>query len=68
VTALTPDERESIEFIAERAIAGYRDTLRARVESLVEYGCPEWEVEEGDDLGRHLRRDQVLALIDGVQA
>jgi len=39
--------------------------LRAKVEALFEYGCPEWEVDPGDGLGRHIRKDRVLALIDG---
>jgi hypothetical protein len=59
---MTPDE-DTIRFIATRAIEGYRDGLRARVESLdglrvFHNGVAEkvlW-----------LKRDDVLALIDGV--
>lgn len=51
---------------AYRAEAVLAD-LRAKVEeALVEYGCPEWEVEPGDGLGAHVRKDQVLALLGGI--
>jgi len=46
--------------------AWWRADLRAKVGALIEYGCPEWSVEVDDDLGRHVRKDQVLDLIDGA--
>jgi hypothetical protein len=33
---LTPDDQEAIEYVARRAVDGYRDGLRARVEALRE--------------------------------
>jgi len=50
----------------QEVLSDEREALRAKVESLLEYGCPEWEVDPGDDLGRHIRKDRVLALLDGT--